>query len=261
MELLIAVLILIALAIAIRYFAKRNPQQLTQETDLRAHLLNVSRMSGTEFEHYMADVFKLLGYKVRVLGGAGDQGVDLLLRKGHEHVAVQCKNYKGRVGNPPVQQVYAGKQHYGANQAWAVAPAGFTKGAFALARSTGVLLLDHRSIERLIQQAEQQNRSLRETSVSQQVHNAASETKKLQGADLTHELERRSEQEQRGREIECKREQERQRIQDQRQRRQEQNKRELERLREQQEQQRQRKLEQQQKLDRLRYEDLLEPVW
>jgi restriction system protein len=50
-------------------------------------------MSGTEFEYYMASVFEALGYNATILAGAGDQGVDLLLRRDHELVAVQCKNY------------------------------------------------------------------------------------------------------------------------------------------------------------------------
>jgi restriction endonuclease len=76
------------------------------------------------------------------------------LRKGKELVAVQCKNYQRPVGNRPVQEVFAGNRHYGAKHAWVVAPAGFTKGAVQLARSTGVVLLDRSSIESFIQQTE-----------------------------------------------------------------------------------------------------------
>ena len=81
-------------------------------------------MSGNQFERFTADVFRALGYDVTMLGGAGDQGVDLLLRKGHESVAVQCKNYRQPVGNKPVQEVFAGARHHGAVQAWVIAPAG-----------------------------------------------------------------------------------------------------------------------------------------
>ena len=74
-------------------------------------------MSGIEFEHYMASVFDAVGYDATVLGGAGNQGVDLLLRKDQELVAVQCKNYGQRIGNMPVQEVFAGAKHRGARQA------------------------------------------------------------------------------------------------------------------------------------------------
>lgn len=38
-----------------------------------------SFMSGREFEHFMADLFRTAGYKVDVVRGTGDQGVDLLI--------------------------------------------------------------------------------------------------------------------------------------------------------------------------------------
>jgi Restriction endonuclease len=56
-------------------------------------------MSGPEFERYMASVFEALGYKATVLGGAGDQGVDLLLQKENELIAVQCNSAGPRNGN------------------------------------------------------------------------------------------------------------------------------------------------------------------
>ena len=131
-------------------------RQPTRDEELRAQLLHISSRSGTEFEHYIAKVFRLLGYNATVLGGAGDQGVDLLLRKGGEVVAVQCKNYQRPVGNKPVQEVFAGKHHHKTNAAWVVAPAGFTEGAVTLARSTGVRLFDRGGITRLLQKAEEQ---------------------------------------------------------------------------------------------------------
>jgi hypothetical protein len=117
-----------------------------------------TQMSGIEFEHYMADVFEEQGYDATVLGGAGDQGVDLLLRKGNELVAVQCKNYGQRIGNKPVQEVFAGARHHGVQQAWVVAPAGFTRGALELARSTGVALFDRSAIENWLEEADSHRR-------------------------------------------------------------------------------------------------------
>ena len=125
-----------------------HPTQV--ENPLRARLRSLPFMSGEEFEYYMADVFRSLGWSVRVLGGSGDQGVDLLVDDGgvliavqcKHHIAVQCKHHKRPVNNAAVQQVFAGAQHYRANQAWVVSPSGFTESAFDLARSTNVRLFD-----------------------------------------------------------------------------------------------------------------------
>jgi HJR/Mrr/RecB family endonuclease len=107
-------------------------------------------MSGREFEHFMADLFHTAGYKVDVVGGAGDQGVDLLLKEGRKRIAVQCKKYGKPVGNAAVSAVYAGAKHYGAKQAWVVAPEGYTKGAVQLAKSTGVRLVGRKGIDGLL---------------------------------------------------------------------------------------------------------------
>lgn len=81
---------------------------------------------------------------------SGDQGVDVILQATDGRIAVQCKNYRKAVGNKPVQEVYAGARHHRCQHAWVVAPSGYTKGAYELARSVGVLLFDANSMDRWI---------------------------------------------------------------------------------------------------------------
>jgi len=69
-------------------------------------------------------------------------------------VAVQCKNHKKAVGNSPVQEVYAGARHHRCVEACVVAPAGYTRGATELARSTGVSLYDGDEIRRWIRKVD-----------------------------------------------------------------------------------------------------------
>ena len=85
-------------------------------------------MSGTQFEVFMADLFGALGHTAVVLGGVGDQGLDIVVNRRGERVAVQCKNHKKAVGNKPVQEVYAGARHHSCVEACVVAPAGYTRG-------------------------------------------------------------------------------------------------------------------------------------
>ncbi len=110
-------------------------------------------MSGTEFEEFMADVFRAMGYGVTHMGSSGDQGVDLLLLADDATIiAVQCKNYAKPVGNRPVQEVYAGARYQDAGRAWVVAPRGYTKGAFELAGRLDVLLIDGSGIKAFLDQ-------------------------------------------------------------------------------------------------------------
>jgi HJR/Mrr/RecB family endonuclease len=128
----------------------QSAAQDTLARALQATWAKSSSMSGREFEHFMADLFRTAGYKVDVVGGAGDQGVDLLLNEGRKRIAVQCKKYGKPVGNAAVSAIYAGAKHYGAKQAWVVAPEGFTKGAIELAKSTGVRLIGRKGIDGLL---------------------------------------------------------------------------------------------------------------
>ena len=65
-------------------------------------------------------------------------------------MAVQCKNHSKPVGNRPVQEVYAGARYHGCVAAWVVAPAGYTRSALDLAKSTGVSLYDAGTIRQWI---------------------------------------------------------------------------------------------------------------
>jgi HJR/Mrr/RecB family endonuclease len=123
-----------------------NPAEVLHKTWVKS-----GPMSGREFEDFMAELLRTTGYKVDVVGGAGDQGVDLLMKKGRKLIAVQCKKYGRPVGNAAVSAVYAGAKHYGAKQAWVIAPEGFTKGAIDLAKSTGVRLMGRKGIDSLLQ--------------------------------------------------------------------------------------------------------------
>jgi HJR/Mrr/RecB family endonuclease len=114
----------------------------------------VRAMSGPQFEVFVADLFRAMGHGVTMLGGAGDQCVDIVVSYHGERVAVQCKDYRRAVGIRPVQEIFAGARHHGCQQAWVVAPAGYTRGAHELASSTGVSLYDASSIGQSIRQVD-----------------------------------------------------------------------------------------------------------
>src|SRR5215211_8348269 len=123
-----------------------NGPKTPRANELAWRFETVRAMSGSQFELYVASLLRAMGHNTRVLGGSGDQGVDLFVDYFGERVAVQCKNYAKPVGNKPVQEVYTGAKHHRCQQAWVVAPAGFTDGAFELARSVGVKLFASASI-------------------------------------------------------------------------------------------------------------------
>jgi hypothetical protein len=154
--------VVLTIVALIRYASKKSPHDLKPSgtIELTRQLSRVRYMSGTQFEMLVANILRRLGYQTTVLGGSGDQGVDVIARAGNEKIAIQCKNYAKPVGNRPVQEVYAGARHHGCTAAWVVAPEGFTKGALALARSVGVLLHDAQSLQVWIRQIGRRERHL-----------------------------------------------------------------------------------------------------
>ncbi len=103
-------------------------------------------MDGHKFERYLSHLFRSQDYNAEVTQAAGDYGVDLLLTKQGKKIAVQAKRYKGNVGLEAVQQVQAGKAHYGASEAWVVTNSDYTDQATSLAKSNGVRLIARKEL-------------------------------------------------------------------------------------------------------------------
>ena len=143
----------VAFASVAWYVRNRPTTPAAKELALRFEA--VRSMTGAQFENFTADLFRAMGHQAVVLGGAGDQGVDVIVNRRGERVAVQCKNHRKPVGNRPVQEVYAGARHHRCVEACVVAPAGYTRGAIALASSTGVSLYDADTVRQLIRKVDE----------------------------------------------------------------------------------------------------------
>ena len=112
-------------------------------------------MSWQDFELLVGEAFRLQGYEVTELGGAGpDGGVDLVLRKGQEKFLVQCKQWKAfKVGVAIVRQLYGVMAAKGAAGGFVVTSGSFTAEAIEFATGRNVTLVDGAKLFGLIQQA------------------------------------------------------------------------------------------------------------
>ena len=155
---IILLLVVVAIVVVLLY-TRDKPLKTPVALELTRQLGTVRYMSGAQFEGFVAKIMRGLGYRATVLGGSGDQGVDVIAIAGKERIAIQCKNYAKPVGNKPVQEVYAGARHHRCTAAWVVAPAGFTKGAVELARSVGVSLRDAQALRGWIRQIDAKERA------------------------------------------------------------------------------------------------------
>ncbi len=110
--------------------------------------MNWTGGSAEEFEQYCATVLRALEFSVMATSGGADQGADLIARKGSTSVAVQCKRYKGTVGNAAVQEVVAAQAYYGCSSALVVATGRFSTAARQLAAANGVMTLTAEELSR-----------------------------------------------------------------------------------------------------------------
>jgi len=112
-------------------------------------------MSWREFEMLVGEAFRMQGFNVVELGGAGpDGGVDLVLKKGTEKFLVQCKQWKAyKVGVDVVRELYGVMAAKGAAGGFVVTSGSFTADAKGFADGRNVKLVDGQRLSRMIKEA------------------------------------------------------------------------------------------------------------
>lgn len=106
--------------------------------------VDISVLSGTDFEILMKDMLQALGYTdVINTGGSGDLGVDLLAKKSdiHNNVQVylfQCKRWAANVGSEPMQRLVAERARRGADVAVCITTSDYTDDGMKISREQNV---------------------------------------------------------------------------------------------------------------------------
>ena len=140
-----AVAVLLVLVVGRRVAASRKRQERQRVLD--AHVGSTDGMSGPEFERLVARLLQRDGFTdVRIPGGAGDLGADVLARHADGWtLVVQCKRYAQHrgVSSPDIQKFLGTCFHeHGADKAWFVTTSGFSRAARELGTRRGVQLVD-----------------------------------------------------------------------------------------------------------------------
>lgn len=112
--------------------------------------VNFNAMTGPQFEQFVCEVCRNIGYEVEHTGQSGDQGIDLIAATPAGRVAIQAKCYSGSVGNAAIQEAYAGMKYYGCQGCVVITNSTFTRSARDLAGPTECILIDGSQIEALI---------------------------------------------------------------------------------------------------------------
>lgn len=119
---------------------------IEEEKLKKSRIVEVDKMTGVEFESYLAAVFRSSGYFVEMTPATGDYGADLILHRGGSRIVVQAKRYSSSVSNKAVQEVYSAKDYYNADEAWVVTNASYTSNAQKTANKLSVKLIGRREL-------------------------------------------------------------------------------------------------------------------
>ena len=125
--------------------AKEEAARLKYEADLavrRRHRSYWMSLSGIQFEHEVARLFRSEGYSVMRTPVSGDMGVDLVLRKDGLTTIVQCKRYLAPAGPAIVRELLGSKVAWGADHAILACTGGFTNSTEEFAEINDIELLE-----------------------------------------------------------------------------------------------------------------------
>jgi len=117
------------------------------ESDTLSSVESLDLLSGYEFEHFLKNLFKRMGFSVEQTKLSGDQGADLVLSKFGEKTVVQARRTYNKIGNKAIQEVMAAISHYSANKGMVVTTNYFTRQAVELANSNKIDLIDRNKLQ------------------------------------------------------------------------------------------------------------------
>ena len=133
---------------------KQREQDAWQQTYGHAKAGELDQLSGTEFEEFLAGLFRGQGYAVELTPSTGDYGADLILMKDGQRIAVQAKRYAGSVGVSALQEALSGQAYYKCQSAWVITTGVFTVNAIELATKSSVKLIGRGDLGILMMQVQ-----------------------------------------------------------------------------------------------------------
>ncbi len=111
----------------------------------------IDKMTGNEFEYFVSDLFKAMGYQTEVTQASHDYGADVIAKRNEVKIVIQVKHYKNAVGFRSIEEVNAGKVKYKADEAYIVTNSeSFTSQCKKEAKTFRIHLIDRKDLQELI---------------------------------------------------------------------------------------------------------------
>lgn len=109
-------------------------------------LNRIDKMSGEEFEDFLAKIYRKKGYKVIQTPHSSDYGADLIITKSGYASCIQAKRYSSNVGSKAIQEVQASLNYYKASKGIVITNSKFTPNAIKLAKANHIQLIDRNAL-------------------------------------------------------------------------------------------------------------------
>lgn len=125
-------------------FSVQN-ESLPERQQVRGiNIYSLDDISGKDFEYFLKWLFEEMGYEVELTKLTADSGVDLVVNRQGEKIAVQAKRYgrNTKVPNTVVLKTHGGKDVYGCKRSIIVTTSFFTRHAIEDAKKLNVELWD-----------------------------------------------------------------------------------------------------------------------
>ena len=122
-----------------------TPKQIKEWIEVELDMKNnFKKLNPYQFEKYIAQLFKAMGYEVKLTSKVADFGADIIAKKEKETIVIQVKKYKidHKVGAKDVQSLMASIWKYKANKAIFITTSYFTRQAYEQIEGAPVELWD-----------------------------------------------------------------------------------------------------------------------
>lgn len=138
----------------VREGAERVERLRLQARRAELKLAQLASLTPETFEEFVGELFEALGYEVVPVGGTGDQGADLKLRRAGLVAIVQCKYHKrGVVGSPELQKFLGSIHHAHAHKGFFATTSTFSLAAEKFAVDHPIELIDGPRLVELVETA------------------------------------------------------------------------------------------------------------
>lgn len=117
-------------------------------------LAQLASLTPEGFEEFVSELFEAMGYEVECVGGTGDEGADLRLRRAGLLAVVQCKYHsRGVVGSPELQKFLGTIHHTRSHKGFFVTTRTFSLAAEKFVAEHPIELIDGPRLVELVREA------------------------------------------------------------------------------------------------------------